>query len=466
MAVAFESMNLRQELVAACRRQGFREATPIQALVIPLVMQGRDVMVEAKTGSGKTLAYGLPLLQAEPSQAQFPEGLVVTPTRELAAQVQAELTRTAGALERRVVVLTGGGGMDRQQAWLDAGACIAVGTMGRLEELLARGLLRLDHVRTLVLDEVDELLHGGFSGDLAALLKQLPRRCQTLLFSATIPHDVEKVARQFMREPVRLQLAAAREIPAELSHRVLHTTVGRRVADLGELLRVERPYQVLLFCGTRHEAEEVQDALVGLGLEARFLHGELSATKRRQLIELFRSGELPILVATDLAARGLDLPGVDLVVNYSLPEGPTAYLHRAGRTGRAGRPGVVVTLLIEQQQGLFEKLKPTLAFQALEVRGGRLVVRPLKSRAERDLEFRKRPPRAPQGPTPASPARATVPPERASGSWRPGASEHRGGDRDHPAQPRSAGERRSGQRSAATPKAGGRSGRRGKAPRR
>jgi ATP-dependent RNA helicase DeaD len=425
MAIALESMNLRPELVAACRKQGFREATPIQALVIPVVMQGRDVVVEAKTGSGKTLAYGLPLLHAEPRQAQFPEVLVVTPTRELAAQVHAELTRTAGTLERRVVALTGGGGMDRQEAWLEAGATIAVGTMGRLEELLARGLLRLDHVRTLVLDEVDELLHGGFSGNLAALLKQLPGRRQTLLFSATIPRDVEEVARQFMREPERLQLTAARELPAELSHRVLRTTVGRRVADFGELLRVERPYQVLLFCGTRHEAEEVQDALAGLGLEAQFLHGELSAIKRRKLIELFRGGELPILVATDLAARGLDLPGVDLVVNYSLPEGPSAYLHRAGRTGRAGRPGVVVTLLIEQQQGRFEKLKQTLTFQSVEVRGGRLVIRPLKSREERDLEFRQLPRRAPPAASAPQrsppPARGSARPERASGGGRRGA---------------------------------------------
>ena len=471
MATAFEAMHLRQELLAACRKQGFHGPTPIQALVIPVVMQGRDVVVEAKTGSGKTLAYGLPLLNAEPSQTQFPEVLVITPTRELAAQVHAELTRSRGTLERSVVALTGGGGMDRQEAWLDAGAYIVVGTMGRLEELRARGLLKLDHVKTLVLDEVDELLHGGFSGNLAALLKQLPRRSQTLLFSATIPQDVEKVARQFMHDPIRLQLATAREIPSELTHRVLHTTVKRRVADLAELLQVERPYQVLLFCGTRHEAEEVQDALCGLGLEAQFLHGELSANKRRQLIELFRSGELPILVATDLAARGLDLPGVDLVVNYSLPDGPTAYLHRAGRTGRAGRPGVVVTLLIEQQQTDFEHLRQTLTFQTVEVRNGQLVVRALKSREERDLEFRKLPPRPPRdAPTDQAsgfprPAQDSLQPKRTSEGWRGGTQ--RGGRKSERtrATDRPRGDRRSGQRSSAPKsKSGGRPGRRGKSP--
>ena len=391
MAKAFNSMNLRQELVAACRKQGFREATPIQALVIPAVMQGRDLIVEAKTGSGKTLAYGLPLLNVEPGQAQLPEVLVVTPTRELATQVQEALARSAGALARRVVALVGRGGLAQQQAALAAGAQIVVGTMGRLEELIGRGILQLDHVRTLVLDEVDELMQGGFSESLKTLLKHLPARRQTLLFSATIPHDVERAARQFMRAPERLQLERARELPEEISHHVLRTTVGRRVADLADFLRAERPFQVLLFCGTRHEAEEVTDALVGLGLEARFLHGELSATKRRKLIDEFRLGEPPILVATDLAARGLDLPGVELVVNYSLPGGPQAYLHRAGRTGRAGRKGVVVTLLIEQQHGRLEKLRETLPFEKVEVHGGRVVVRPMKTREERDLEFRRLP---------------------------------------------------------------------------
>lgn len=396
MATTFESMHLGPELVAACRKQGFRAATPIQARVIPSVMQGRDLVVEAKTGSGKTLAYGLPLLHAEPGQTQFPEALVVTPTRELASQVEAALTRSTGALNRRVVALVGRGGLGPQEAALEAGVQIVVGTMGRLEDLRSRGLLQLDRVRTLVLDEVDELLQRGFSEGLAVLLEHLPARRQTLLFSATIPQDVERVARTFMREPQRLQLSVARELPEELSHWVLRTTVSERVADLAEFLRAARPYQALLFCGTRHEADELTDALVGRGLEASALHGELSATKRRKLIEAFRAGEPPVLVATDLAARGLDLPGVELVVNYSLPEGPAPYLHRAGRTGRAGKPGVVVTMLIEQQHGRLEKLKQTIAFQKVEIQGGRVLVRPIKTREERDLEFRRLPRRTPK----------------------------------------------------------------------
>jgi ATP-dependent RNA helicase DeaD len=391
MAIAFESLKLRPELIAACRKQGFRTPTPIQALVLPVAMQDRDAIVEAKTGSGKTLAYGLPLLNVDPVQAQFPEALVIVPTRELASQVEAALTRTSGTLGRRVVALTGGGGMDRQVARLKAGVNIAVATFGRLEELVERGHLHLQQVRTLVLDEVDELMHGGFSGNLAKLLQAMPNRRQTLIFSASISHEVEQVTRQFMRDPKRLQLTPARDVPAELTHRVLRTTVKERVSDLADFLEVERPYQMLLFCGTRNEAETVQEALVNLDLDAKFLHGELSPAKRRRLLQSFHDGELPILVATDLAARGLDLPGVDLVVNYSLPEGPAAYMHRAGRTGRAGKPGVVVTLLIEQQHGPFENLKQTVPFERIEVRGRSLVVRPLKTREERDLEFRQLP---------------------------------------------------------------------------
>ncbi len=395
------ALHLPPELVAACRQQGFHTATPVQALVIPEVLARRDLVVEARTGSGKTLAYGLPLLAVPPAQTRFPEVLVLVPTRELAEQVGGVLARTAGTLPRTVVALTGRGGLEQQAAALAAGAQVVVGTLGRLEELLARELLVLDHVRTLVLDEVDELVQGGFSEGLARLLERLPPGRQTLLFSASIPQALERLAREFMRQPRRLQLTQARDVPVELSHQVLRTKVKERQEDLARLLEVARPYQALVFCGTRHEAEEVEAALTGRGLEAEFLHGDLPASKRRRLLERFRDGELPLLVATDLAARGLDLPGVELVVQYSLPSTPVAYLHRAGRTGRAGKPGTVVSLLIEQQHQRFEHLKEHVPFQKVEVHGDRLVVRPIKSREERDLEFRRLPRRAPTTPAQA-----------------------------------------------------------------
>ncbi len=411
MATSIEATTLRAELVAACRKQGFRTLTPIQALVVPQAMQGLDLIVEAKTGSGKTLAYGLPLLNSPFGQTHHPEVLIVTPTRELAEQVQASLSRTAGSLPLTVLALTGKGGLTQQLAALAKGVQIVVATVGRLEELLERKLLTLDFIRALVLDEVDELFEGGFSKNLAELIERLPASHQTLLFSASIPKTVETLAQQFMRKPKRLQLQAGRELVGGLTHQILRTAVKTRLDDLGEYLRVARPYQALIFCGTRHEAESVQTALREQALEAEFFHGDLSTAKRRRLIEAFRSGELPILVATDLVARGLDLPGVDVVINYSLPEDTVAYLHRAGRTGRAGKPGLVVTLLIEQQHQRLEHLKETLTFEKVEVHGTRVVVRPIKTREERDLEFRRQPLNA-GPPDEESPARKATPPKR------------------------------------------------------
>ncbi len=392
--MSFESLQLRPELLLTCKKQGFRDPTPIQALVIPHVMAGRDVVVESQTGSGKTLAYGLPLLNREPLQTEHLEVLVITPTRELAEQIAAELQRSSGKLSRPIVLLTGRGGLDKQKAALEAGALIAVGTIGRIEELLSRSMLRLDHLRTLVLDEVDELLRGGFSSNLAALIAGMPRERQTLLFSATVPTEVETVAKQFTRQATRLRTSAAREHPAELKHRVMFTSVDDRVKNLEGYLAAERPYQALIFCGTKNETEEVSGALADLGLEAEFLHGDLSPLKRRQLLERFRSGDLPVLVASDLAARGLDLPGVDLIVNYSLPAGSAAYLHRAGRTGRAGRAGVVLSLIIGQQHTQYERLKETFEFESMELSPrGKLFSHPARTQEERDRLFGKPPPK-------------------------------------------------------------------------
>ena len=410
----FDSLKLHSEVVRACRRQGFEAPMPIQSLVVPVVSAGADVVVESATGSGKTLAYGLPLLSREPLQTALPETLVLVPTRELAEQVATELQRTAGRLPRPVALLVGGGNMDRQRRALAEGAVIAVGTIGRIEELLQRGALRLEALRTLVLDEVDELLRGGFSANLASLLALLPAQRQTLLFSATVPTEVETVARQFTRQPQRLRLSAAREAPAQLRHRVLFTSVEDRLANLVGYLKAEKPYQALIFCGTRHETEELRTALDIEGLEAEFLHGELSPLKRRQLLERFRKGDLPLLVASDLAARGLDLPGVDLIVNYSLPEGSAAYLHRAGRTGRAGRPGVVVSLVIGQQHVRYERLKASFQFESMEISArGKLYSHPSRTQEERDRLYGR------EARTVYGDRRAIAPPEREERPVRP-----------------------------------------------
>jgi ATP-dependent RNA helicase DeaD len=470
MPITFEALKLRPEIVKACKKQGFSEATPIQELVVPVVAKGRDAIVEAKTGSGKTLAYGLPLLDREPNQTQFPEVLIIAPTRELAQQIEAELVRTAGALARPVVSLTGGGGMDRQKALLDEGAVFVVGTVGRIEELLERKMLRLDHVRTVVLDEVDELLRGGFAPNIKSLFSHVSHDRQTLLFSASIPTEVESFGKQFTRDPARLRTSAARELVAELKHQVLFTTVSGRIQDLGKFLKSERPFQALIFCGTKHETEEVREAISEAGLEAEFLHGDLSPNKRKQLLAKFRSGDLPVLIASDLAARGLDLPGVDLVVNYSLPQGTAQYQHRSGRTGRAGRAGIVLSLVIGQQHERFEKLKATFEFESVEVLANGGVVRhQMMSREDRDLLHRKLPrpdsSRYDERPRPAPEPQGREEPRK----WRDESAPReerkpaRGGARrDDRKPPRSAGAGKPSRGDA--PKSGGRKPARGDAP--
>lgn len=398
MASTFDALKLSSALVTACSRQGFHKPTPIQARVIPVIQTGKDVMVEAKTGSGKTLAYALPLLDPAPVHDGRPEVLVLVPTRELATQVAGALNKVGKPLGRRIVEVAGGGSLDAQAAELAKGAHVVVGTMGRIMQLRERGALPLNRLRALVLDEVDELLRGGFSGELAVLLKALPTRHQTLLFSATISHEIENVAHQFMKEPARIQLEAGRELPAEIGHRIFRTTVKRRLEDLTAFIRASKPYQTILFCGTRHETEEVQQALLALNMSAELLHGELPPPKRRALVRHFAAGDFPLLVATDLAARGLDLPGVDLVLNYSLPRTIADYTHRAGRTGRAGKTGTVVTMLIEQQQDRYETLRHSYHFEKIELHGNRVLVRPIKTREERDKQFRKQPKRAPVEP--------------------------------------------------------------------
>jgi ATP-dependent RNA helicase DeaD len=376
----FAGLGLRAEFVTACRQRGFRTAMPIQALAIPILLAGRDALIQAKTGSGKTLAYGLPLMQADLRQSDRPEALVVTPTRELASQVATELAWAGTAVGHSVQLIAGGGRTEKQQAQLAKGCNVVVGTAGRLLDLARGGGLHLDRVRFLVLDEADELLQRGFGDDLDALATMLPQQRQTVLCSATIPVEVETLAKRFMRNPQRVGGAAGKELPAEVTHRVVFTSIEDRNEDLIAWLKQERPYQALIFTGSRSEADDLTPVLMQAGQDAETFHGDLSAVKRRQLIERFRSGDLAVLVATDIAARGLDLPGVTHVVNHSLPKGLGAYVHRTGRTGRAGKTGMAVSFVIPQETDRLERLRQAFAFEAVTVRGPKAgEVRPLRT---------------------------------------------------------------------------------------
>ncbi len=343
-APTFETLNLAPELLAGLRRKGFKTPTPIQALVIPEVPKGRDLIVQAQTGSGKTLAFGLPLLQREPVDERAPSSLIVAPTRELAKQIRAELVSVTGTLPRKIVVASGGESIDKQIDQLKRGAHVLVGTPGRLVDLMERGALNLKHVQVLVLDEADEILAKGFEQELNKLVERMPQVSQTLLFSATMPAAVQRLADATLRKPQRIKVAAAPETPTEIDHFVLEVAEDTQVEALAAWLKRERPFMTLVFCRTRAETEWLADELGKRGFENEYLSGELSQAKRSRILEGFRSGDLPLLIATDLAARGIDVPGVTHVVNFSVPSTLETYVHRTGRTGRAGRKGIALTL--------------------------------------------------------------------------------------------------------------------------
>lgn len=370
LAATFESLSLPDELLAGLRRKGFKQPTAIQALVIPEVGKGRDLIVQAQTGSGKTIAFGLPLLQREPVDERAPTSLVVSPTRELAKQIRQELVSISGTWPRSIVVTSGGESLDKQVDQLKRGAHIVVGTPGRLVDLLERGALNLKHVRTLVLDEADEILAKGFERELSALIQRMPAKRQTMLFSATMPSAVQRLADAVLDNPHRLKVAEAPQTPTEIDHFSLEVKDENRLAALVTWLKTERPFMAMVFCRTRTETEWLANQLNTLGYENEYLSGELSQAKRSRILEAFRTGDLPLLIATDLAARGIDVPGVTHVVNYTVPTTTETYVHRTGRTGRAGRKGVALTLVSAHELHALQaiqKLVPLSAWHYLRI---------------------------------------------------------------------------------------------------
>lgn len=347
---SFHSFNLPDELLAGLKRRGFKEPTPIQALVVPEVGKGRDLIVQAQTGSGKTLAFGLPILQREPVDERAPTALVISPTRELAKQIRQELISVAGSMPRSIVAVPGGESLDKQISQLKKGAHVVVGTPGRLVDLMERGALNLKHVKVLVLDEADEILAKGFEKELMALVQRLPVARQTMLFSATMPSAVQNLAEAALNKPHRLKVAEAPETPSEIDHFMLEVTDENRLSALVSWLKNEKPFMAMVFCRTRNETEWLAGQLGGLGFENEYLSGDLSQAKRSRILEAFRTGDLPLLIATDLAARGIDVAGVTHVVNYTVPTTVETYIHRTGRTGRAGRKGVALTFVAPSEQ--------------------------------------------------------------------------------------------------------------------
>jgi ATP-dependent RNA helicase DeaD len=358
----FDELGLRPELLNALTALGYEEPTPIQQEAIPPLIAGRDLLGQAATGTGKTAAFALPILQALPADrtGRAPVGLVLVPTRELAVQVSEALHRYGRELGARVLPVYGGAPIVRQLRSLESGVDVVVATPGRALDLLNRGSLRLGDVATVVLDEADEMLDMGFAEDLEAILGETPEQRQTVLFSATMPRRLDSLARRHLNDPVRISLGREPTEPGEAPRvRQIAYVVPRaaKPAALGRILDVESPTAAIVFCRTREEVDSLTETLNGRGYRAEALHGGMSQEQRDRVMGRLRGGTADLLVATDVAARGLDIDQLTHVVNYDVPSAPESYVHRIGRVGRAGREGVAITLAEPREHRMLKTIE-------------------------------------------------------------------------------------------------------------
>jgi ATP-dependent RNA helicase DeaD len=348
----FADLGLAPELLRVLDELGYERPSPIQAEAIPPLTGGRDLIGQAATGTGKTAAFALPMLQRlaeeRPGGGSAPFGLVLAPTRELAMQVTEAVARYGKGIRARVLAVYGGAPIGPQLGALKRGVDIVVATPGRAIDLLNRGALSLDELQVVVLDEADEMLDMGFVEDIETILQATPASRQGVLFSATMPRRIEVLARTYLTDPVMVRIQRE-EVPAGEAPRVRQTAYmvprTHTTAALGRILELERPTAAIVFCRTRADVDAVTEALTGRGLRAEALHGGMDQEHRTRVVDRLRSGRTDLLVATDVAARGLDIDQLTHVVNHDVPKSPESYVHRIGRVGRAGREGVAITLV-------------------------------------------------------------------------------------------------------------------------
>ena len=341
----FKELELSPELLKSVERAGFEEATPIQGETIPLALAGEDVIGQAQTGTGKTAAFGLPMLEKIDPDRHELQGLVIAPTRELAIQTQEELYRLGRDKKVRVQAVYGGADIGRQIRGLKDRPHIVVGTPGRMLDHINRHTLKLGTVQTLVLDEADEMLNMGFLEDIEKIISQVPDQRQTLLFSATMPPAIKNIGVKFMKNPHHVKIKA-KEMTADLIDQYYVRAKEYEKFDImTRLFDVQTPELTIVFGRTKRRVDELARGLEARGYRAEGIHGDLSQQKRMSVLRSFKSGHLDILVATDVAARGLDISGVTHVYNYDIPQDPESYVHRIGRTGRAGKGGMSVTFV-------------------------------------------------------------------------------------------------------------------------
>lgn len=345
----FKELGLDKRILQAINDMGFEEPTPIQSHTVPLALQGKDLIGRAQTGTGKTAAYGIPLVEKCEAERHFIQALVITPTRELAMQVAEELNRIGQYKDIKSLPIYGGQEIERQIRALKKGVQIVVGTPGRLMDHLRRRTLKIDRVQMIVLDEADEMLNMGFREDIEEILKDMPSVRQTLLFSATMPPHIQKLANDYMDNPEIIHINPREVTVANIKQQYIELNEGQKLDVLCRLLDIQNPEMSIIFSRTKRRVDEIAEALAKRGYFAEGIHGDLAQNRRDIIMRKFKSGATEILVATDVAGRGLDITGVTHVYNIDIPQDPESYVHRIGRTGRAGETGIAVTFVTARE---------------------------------------------------------------------------------------------------------------------
>ncbi|NMC84573.1 MAG: DEAD/DEAH box helicase [Anaerolineaceae bacterium] len=352
MVYQFQELGLQDQFVQAVRKMGFVEPTPIQQAAIPALLAGRDVIGQAQTGTGKTAAFMLPLLQGLNPSTHSVQALVLAPTRELAKQVADAASQLGQETSVRILAVYGGQSYTIQKRALGRGVDVVVGTPGRLLDLIRQNELDLSQVSYLVIDEADEMLEMGFVDDVESILKELSADRQIALFSATMPDAIRKLANRYLNSPEKISVNPEQITVAETTQRFYRVREENKMAALIRLLEVEDIDSGLIFVRTKVRSQEIADELSTIGFPADALNGDLNQARREQVLERFRQHSLKILVATDVAARGLDIDDVTHVINYDFPQDAEDYVHRIGRTGRAGKSGVAISLITSRERGI------------------------------------------------------------------------------------------------------------------
>ena len=348
----FTELDLPEEILRAVSEMGFTEATEIQSKSIPVMLEGRDLVGKSNTGTGKTAAFGIPAIAAiEKGAKNRVQALVLCPTRELAMQACDEIKKFAAYMPWvRPCAVYGGASMDRQISELKRGANIVIGTPGRVMDHIGRKTLRLEDLRTLILDEADEMLNMGFREDIETILQYVPEERQTVLFSATMPPPIMAITKQYQTDPVVIKVESKARTVESIEQKYFEVPMGRKTDALRMLLIAYEPRLSMVFCNTKKMVDELTDTLVSKGFKASGLHGDMKQESRTQVLNAFKSGAINVLIATDVAARGIDVDDVDAVFNYDLPQDNEYYIHRIGRTGRAGKSGAAYTIISGRKQ--------------------------------------------------------------------------------------------------------------------